>query len=116
MRIKSIINIKDINLNINTAIPCGLLINEIVTNSIKHGFNNNKKGEIIIDMKKDKNEYLHLVISNNGEALPEGIDYKKPESIGMELIRIMIIQLSAEAELEKEKGVLYKFKFKELKN
>ena len=67
-------------------------------------------------MKKDKNEYLHLVISNNGLLLPDGINYKNPVSIGMELIRIMIIQLSAEVELQKEKGVLYKFKFKELKN
>ena len=115
-RIKPVINVEDIHVNINTAIPCGLLVNEIVTNAIKHGFNDNKKGEIFINMKKDKNEYLHLVISNNGVLLPDGINYKNPVSIGMELIRIMIIQLSAEVELQKEKGVLYKFRFKELKN
>ena len=115
-RIKPVINVEDIHVNINTAIPCGLLINEIVTNAIKHGFNDNKKGEIFINMKKDKSEYLHLVISNNGVHLPDGINYENPISIGMELIRIMIIQLSADVELQKEKGVIYKFRFKELKN
>ncbi len=115
-RIKPIINVKDIHLNINTAIPCGLLINEIVTNAIKHGFNANKKGEIVINMKEDENNYFHLEISNNGDGLPDGLDYKKPESTGMELIRILIIQLSADLELTNENGVLYKLKFKKLKN
>ena len=115
-RIKSIINIKDIHLNINTAMPCGLLINEIVTNAIKHGFSGNKKGEIVISMEEDENNYLHLEISNNGDKFPEGIDFKKPKSAGMELIRIMIMQLSAEVEIIKENGVLYKLKFKKLKN
>ncbi|MBT5419551.1 MAG: histidine kinase, partial [Candidatus Cloacimonetes bacterium] len=115
-RITPIINIKEIYLNINTAIPCGLLINEIVTNSIKHGFNGNKKGEIIINMKEGKDNYFHLEISNNGEGLPDGIDYTNPESTGMELIRILILQLSADADLVKENGVLYKLKFKKLKN
>ena len=114
-RITPIINVGDIHVNINTAIPCGLLINEIVTNAIKHGFNDNRMGEIIINMEKDENELLHLEIGNNGENLPDGINFRTPVSIGMELIRIMIIQLSAEVELQKEKGVLYKFKFKELK-
>jgi len=114
-RIKLIINIKDIHLNITTAIPCGLLINEIVTNAIKHGFTNNREGEIIINMKKDNNDYFHLEISNNGKDLPDGIDLKKPESTGMELIRILILQLSADFDLIKENGVLYKLKFKKLK-
>jgi len=113
-RIKSIINVNDIHLNINTAIPCGLLINEIVTNAIKHGFNGNKKGEIVINMEEDENNYYHLEISNNGKGLPDKINYKKPESTGMEIIRIMIIQLSADVEIKKENGVLYKFKFKKI--
>ncbi len=115
-RIKPIINIKDIHLNINTAIPCGLLINEIVTNAIKHSFNGNKKGEIVINMKEDKNNYFHLEIRNNGDGFPDGIDHNKPKSTGMELIRILIIQLSADLELKNENGVLYKLKFKKLKN
>jgi len=115
-KIKTIINIKNILLNINTAIPCGLLINEIVTNAIKHGFTDNRKGEIIITMKKHKNSYFYLEISNNGVDMPAEIDYKKADSTGMELIRILIVQLSAEVEIIKENGVLYKLKFKKLKN
>lgn len=115
-RIKPIINVKDIHLNINTAIPCGLLINEIVTNAIKHSFNGDKKGEIVINMKEDKNNYFHLEIKNKGDGIPDGIDHKKPETTGMELIRILIIQLSADLELTNGNGVLYKLKFKKLKN
>ena len=113
--IKSIINIDDIHLNVNTAISCGLLINEIVTNSIKHGFSGGKKGEIFINMKEDKEDYLHLEIGDNGCGLPDGVDYNKPETTGMELIRIMILQLSAEVELRKKNGVAYKLRFKKLK-
>ena len=115
-KIKTNININDINLNINTAIPCGLLINEIVTNAIKHGFAGEKKGEIRINMELDKDNYFHLEISNNGVNLPDGIDLENPESTGLELIRILIIQLSADVELIRENGVLYKLKFKKLKN
>lgn len=115
-RIKLLININNIHLNINTAIPCGLLINEIITNAIKHGFADNKKGEIKINMEKDENDYFHLEISNNGMELSTSIDYKNSESTGMELIRVLIIQLSAEVELIKENGILYKLKFKKLKN
>jgi len=115
-RIRPIINIQDIELNVNTAIPCGLLINEIVVNAVKHGFNDNKKGEIKINMSKDENEFIHLEISNTGAVLPDNIDYKKPETTGLELIRIIIIQLSAEVEVIQKNGVLYKLKFKKLKN
>ncbi len=115
-KMKTIINIKNINLNINTAIPCGLLINEIVTNAIKHGFAGKEKGEIRINMEIDEDNYFHLEISNNGVSLPYGIDVKNPESTGLELIRILIIQLSAEVELINENGVFYKLKFKKLKN
>ena len=114
-RIKPTIIINDIHLNINTAIPCGLLINEIVTNAIKHGFNDNGKGEIIVKMEEDENEYLYLEISNNGDEFPVDIDYEKPVSVGMELIRILILQLSAEVEMIKVNGVKYKFKFRKLK-
>ena len=115
-RITPIINIEDVYLNVNTAIPCGLLVNEIVTNAVKHGFNGNKKGEITINMKEDKNNYYNLEISNNGESFPNEIDYKNPESTGMELIRLLILQLSAKVDFVKENGVLYKIKFKKLKN
>lgn len=115
-RIKPLINIQNIYMNVNNAIPCGLLINEIVTNAICHGFKQNKSGEITINMKEDKKNYFHLEISDNSDGLPLDVDYKDPETVGMELIRIFILQLSAEVKLVNNNGVVYKIKFKKLKN
>ena len=114
-RIKPVINIQDIHLNIHTAIPCGLLINEIITNSIKHGFAEKEQGEIQIKMEIAENDYYQLEISNNGNLPPKGFNYKKSESTGMELIRILIKQLRANVELICENGVTYKIKFKTIK-
>ncbi|MEA2095964.1 MAG: sensor histidine kinase, partial [Candidatus Cloacimonadota bacterium] len=114
--IKFIIDCENIFLNLSTAVPCGLLINEIVSNAIKHGFPDHKKGEVVINMKNVKDDLYMLKISNNGVSMPPKIDYDNPKSAGMELIRVLIIQLSADVEITKENGVLYKLKFKKLKN
>jgi len=116
-RIKPIIEIEDIKINVNTAIPCGLLINEIVTNAIKHGFNKDKEnGEINIKIHKDEQDFIYLEIYNNGESIPDGINYEDHDSVGLELIRILCLQLSADVLMENKDGVKYKIKFKKLKN
>ena len=114
-RIRYDVKAKDIFLNISTAIPCGLIINELITNSIKYAFPDDKKGHIIIKLSKDKKDKFSLIIRNDGIDFPEEIDLENANSFGMQLVNILTQQLHAEIEIDRKGGTTFKFLFNELK-
>jgi len=114
-RIHFNIDAKGIFLKLNTAIPCGLIINELITNSLKHAFPDDKKGNIIIKLSKDKKDKFTLVIRNDGIDFPEEIDLENSSSFGMQLVNILKQQLHAESEIDRKGGTTFKFMFNELK-
>lgn len=87
-----------IELNINQAIPCSLIINEVLTNIFKHAFKGLKKGEILISIYK-KEEIVDLIISDNGVGLPDSFDLKDNKSLGKNIIKILSEQLEADFKL-----------------
>lgn len=104
-----------ISLNIETAIPLGLIMNELISNSFKYAFPNNQKGEIRISLTPENGEYK-LIISDNGIGLPPDMDFKNTESsLGLTLVKLLIKQLEGHIELNKNQGTKYTIKFKELK-
>lgn len=118
------INIKDVLLDINTAIPCGLIVNELVTNSIKHGFPTNvshsnnylksfKKNEIAITITK-KDEFYVMSVCDNGMGFPDDLDFYNTDSLGMQLVISLTNQLRGTVELERSNGTLFKITFQEL--
>ncbi|VAW11580.1 Signal transduction histidine kinase [hydrothermal vent metagenome] len=110
------IDIPDVRLNIDTAIPLGLLINEAVTNALKYGIVDDSKGHIFIKLRKgDYDEYL-LNIGDNGVGYSEIINFKTTKSLGLKLIHNLARQLrgSIIKDLSK-KGTHYIVKFKEIK-
>lgn len=108
--VKLIINIKDIFLDINTAIPCALIINELVSNSLKHAFLNGKKGEIKISMRSLNKGEIELVVSDNGEGMPADANLKNTKSLGLYLVSMLAEdQLHGEIELDKSKGTRFRF-------
>lgn len=113
--VKSIINVEPITLNIETAIPCGLLINELVTNSFKHAFPNNESGEVCIELHQDEQQKIHLTIRDNGIGIPADIDWQNSPSLGLKLVRILAKQLKAEIELDGSSGTLVNLTFSPLK-
>lgn len=88
------VNIKDIFLDINTAIPCGLIINELITNSIKHAFPDGRKGEIKVQFTLRNKTNYKLTVSDNGIGLPQGFDYRKNRTLGLQLVNALIDQIS----------------------
>jgi two-component sensor histidine kinase len=110
--IKFYINIKDVFLDINTAIPCGLIINELVTNSLKHAFPNNNKGEIKITMHPlDKNE-IELIVSDNGVGIPTDVNFRDTESLGLHLVTILAEdQLHGAIKLDRARGTSFSVRF-----
>jgi len=98
------IDIPDVKLNIDTAIPLGLLINEAVTNALKYGIVNDNKGEIFIKLRKDKDDGYLLNLGDNGDGFSESINYKNSKSLGLKLIHNLARQLrSPEILIKKER-------------
>ena len=110
--IKLITDILDVTLNMETAIPLGLIISELITNSLKHAFPDNT-GEISIKMY-DEGEKFVLIFNDNGVGLPKDFDIKNPKKLGLKLINTLVEQLEGVLELETSRGTEYKIIFKEL--
>jgi len=114
-KVQLAVNGKAPGLDINKAIPCGLIINEIVSNSLKHAFppsfNGNPK--ITVEMRLTGGKDFHLTVKDNGVGLPDGYDMKKSESLGMELIRIITEdQLQGKVRLTVGNGTAFHIVFK----
>ncbi len=99
------INVKsmDIYLDINLAIPCALMINELVTNAVKYAFPGDRKGKIDIQFSLINNVYT-LTVEDDGVGLPEGFSIENSSSFGMELIRMLCHQLEGSMFIEPETG------------
>jgi len=89
--------IDNIFLNINTAVPFGLVINELISNALKHGFSNNRKGEITISLMNTSKDFI-FKIHNNGTPPPEDFDLVNPKGLGMQLVQSLSIQLHGKVE------------------
>ncbi|MCZ3367021.1 MULTISPECIES: histidine kinase dimerization/phosphoacceptor domain -containing protein [Methanobacterium] len=117
------ISIRDVLLDINTAIPCGLIVNELVTNSIKHGFlasrtrdniqSLDERDKIAVNITKE-NEIYTMSVYDNGIGFPDNLDFRHTDSLGMQLVISLTSQLRGTVELERDNGTLFRIVFKEV--
>jgi PAS domain S-box-containing protein len=115
------IDIEDINLGIDVAIPCGLIVNELISNSLQHAFqntsdkrNSDNKSLISINMFIDKpNDYYVLNYSDNGVGIPENIDVKTTNTLGLQLVYGLTQQLKGNIELTRSEGTNFTICFKD---
>ncbi len=105
------LDINKMTLSLDLSIPCGLIINELVSNALKYAFTSNKKGVITIKISCVKNT-VTLIIGDNGIGLPNNVDYKKTDSLGLQLVITLVEQINGTIELDNEKGAKYKIVFK----
>lgn len=109
------IDIPDIKLNIDTAIPLGLLINEAVTNALKYGIVDDSKGEIFIKLRRGDDGEYQLNIGDNGIGFPETMNHKTTKSLGLKLIHNLARQLRGSIIRDvTKKGTYYIVKFREI--
>jgi two-component sensor histidine kinase len=106
-KIRLTIDIKDIGVDINSAIPVGLIINELVSNSLKSAFPGEAKGEIIISGHKSADS-INIQVKDTGIGMPEGLDWKNAESLGLRLVISLVEQLQGTIELEKGPGTVFR--------
>lgn len=99
-------------LDMDSAIPCGLIINELVTNSLKYAFPDGRKGEIKIALKKTGGE-IELIVGDNGIGFPAGLDFRRTESLGLQLVNLLVNnQLEGRIDLDRSKGAEFRIRFK----
>lgn len=112
MGIELHINAENIFLSIDSAIPCGLIINELVSNSVKHAFPEGRLGAVAIDMNRQDGNYV-LMVTDNGVGFPENIDFRNTESLGLQIVQTLTSQLGGKIELESNGGTRFKIIFRE---
>ncbi|WP_406660355.1 histidine kinase dimerization/phosphoacceptor domain -containing protein [Methanolobus sp. ZRKC3] len=112
--IKLVSDIEDIYLNVDTAVPLGMIINELVSNSLKHAFPEIKEGEINVELKVLKDHFF-LKIRDNGIGMPSKIDYRNTESLGLQLVVTLVDQIDGTIELNSIDGTEFSIDFEESK-
>jgi len=96
-------DIEKLNLDIDTVIPLGLIINELVSNSLKYAFNNESAGKVYISLK-EKNNFLELLVKDNGRGFPSGLNVHKTASFGLQLIGAFAQKLKAKLDFYNDNG------------
>jgi len=106
-KVSLVFNLDDIYLNINIAIPCGLILNELITNAFKYAFQGRNKGNIIISLKTLKNSQYSLIVKDDGVGLPENTDIENPTTLGFQLIKDLSIQINGVLSITSNKGTKF---------
>ena len=108
------IDIEDVLLDINTAIPCGLLVSELISNALKHAFPQGRKGEVTVSMSTVENGDIALEVRDNGVGLEDDLDLKNTESFGLQLVDMLTEQLQGTISIDRNGGTTFALRFKEL--
>ncbi|MEG4571363.1 PAS domain S-box protein [Microcoleus sp. N3A4] len=108
-------NLEPCSLNIDTVVPCGLIINELVTNALKYAFTGQIKGKINIDFTLENNRLCVLTVSDSGIGFPQELDYRKARTLGLRLVGSLVKQIRGEIELLETAGTTFKITFSQPK-
>lgn len=113
-RLEFDIDAENILMSIDTAIPCGLIVNELINNILKHAFPDGYNGKIQLNLhRSDENVILEVV--DNGVGIPESFNMDKNDSLGMQLIDTLVKQLDGVIEVTRTNGTRFSIEFRELK-
>jgi two-component sensor histidine kinase len=100
--------IEDVALAVDKAIPCGLILNELITNALKHAFRDGRSGTIRVELAPVAGGGVRLVVSDDGAGLPPGSDLHASPSLGLQLVRMLANQLDAGLEVESTRGTCFR--------
>jgi two-component sensor histidine kinase len=112
--IKLNIRVQDVAMGIDGAIPCGLIINELVSNSLKHAFPDGRNGEVDIELLADHGHELTVVVRDDGVGFPNDVDFRNTQSLGLQLVITLVDQLGGTIELDRDGGTTFRMAFEEL--
>jgi PAS domain S-box-containing protein len=107
------VNVEDVELDLETAIPCGLIINELVSNSLKHAFKDRFNGKISVKMRKN-NGLIILKVADNGVGIPDNFQIEKASTLGLKLVKTLVNQLEGALVIEIKNETSFNVTFKEI--
>ena len=108
------INAENVFLNVDTAIPCGLIINEIISNSLKYAFPANGKGAIYVELRAANSKFV-LIVGDDGIGLPQEVDIRNDKTFGLQLVATLIDQIAGTVEIDRVGGTTFKIEFTDVK-
>ena len=115
-KITSIVEPSEVYLSVNQAIPCSLLLNELIANTFKHAFNNKRKGTVRVSLNKSTEDTVRISVRDDGDGIPKGSDLNNSKGLGLKLVRHLVEgQLNGEMSFSHENGTDIHIEFKKLK-
>jgi two-component sensor histidine kinase len=105
------IDVEEITLDMDVLVPCGLIINELLSNALKYAFPDGRRGTISIRMRRQETGNLLLSIADDGIGFPAGIDYRRPGSLGLRIVNILVDQLRGSLSLASGPGSVFTINF-----
>ena len=106
------LNIENIWLDVDTSIPCGLIINELVSNALKHAFPGGREGELVVNVCRGDDGYIVLQVSDTGVGFPATMDFRNTPSLGLKLVNTLAEQIGGTLELNRDPGTTFRITFK----
>ncbi|HVN22615.1 MAG TPA: PAS domain S-box protein [Syntrophorhabdales bacterium] len=100
-----------VSLDADKAVPCGLIVNELVSNALKHAFVGRGKGIIHVSLLRNDDGILSLTVGDDGTGLPPDVDFRNTPSLGFQLVHTLVNQLGATIELERKEGTVFSVTF-----
>jgi two-component sensor histidine kinase len=108
------VDAENVFLDINTAIPCGLLVSELISNALKHAFPDGRKGEVAVSMTSIENGSFTLTVRDDGVGLNRDLDLKDSDSFGLQLVDMLSEQLQGSVSIQRNGGTAFTVQCKEL--
>jgi two-component sensor histidine kinase len=101
------IQTEQVLLNVETAVPSGLILNELISNALKHAFPDGRAGEISIKLWAGHDDQLNLMVADNGIGFPPDLDFRNTTSLGLQLVNSLVSQLEGTVELDRSRGTTF---------
>ena len=101
----------DVSFDIDAAIPVGLILNELISNSLKHGFPDGRTGEINIGLHPHLPRRCALIVADNGVGFPADLDFRKTDTLGLQLVCTLTTQIGGSIELDRTNGTRFTIEF-----
>ncbi len=109
-KIKLILTLDNLFLSLDASIPCGLIINEIISNSLKYAFPDNRDGIIFVNLRVVKNK-VSIEVGDNGIGIPDSVDVKNTQTLGLQLVDTLVEQINGTIKLTRNKGTIFSIEF-----
>ena len=105
------IQTEGVQVSIDQAVPCGLIVNELLSNALKHAFPDGREGRIEVSLKPVQGNILQLGVCDDGVGLPESVDFESAETLGLTIVNSLVGQLTGEMVLDRTQGTCFRVRF-----